>query len=166
MIKVLGAVLVWGGCALCGMRAAQQVRRRVRFLEDMGQAMELLERELSLNRAALPELLELLSNRATQQGKMVFCSCKSDIEKGNSFIYAWGKALEQAGLKEEERTLLSCLAQVLGRYDAQGQGQAMAHLRQELERRTARSREEARSLARVYSVLGVTAGGFLTLALL
>ena len=166
MIKVLGAVLVWGGCALCGMRAAQQVRRRVRFLEDMGQALEMLERELSLNRVAVPELLERLSDRATYQGRTVFCSCKADIEKGNSFTYAWEKALEQAGVKEEERTLLSCLAQVLGRYDAQGQERAVEHLRQELERRTAQRREESQALSRVYNVLGVTVGGFLSLSLL
>lgn len=166
MIKLGGTVLIWGGCTLWGFLAAEGVRRRVRLLEDIGQALEVLERELALNRTALPELLERMSHRTTQQGKQLFCLCRETLEKGNSFTYSWGAALAQSALKQEDRALLSCLSQVLGRYDAQGQERSLARLRGELERRVARGREEARALGRVYAILGVTAGGFLTLTLL
>lgn len=165
MIRLIGMFLIWGGCALWGVREAQTVRRRVRVLEDMGWALEVLERELVLNRTALPELLERLAQKDTG-GAMVFSVCRSMMKTGVDFAQAWGVALERSELRREEWELLSGLSQVLGRYDAGGQAQALAHLRQEVEQRSIRQREEARAMGRVYGVLGITVGGFLSLALL
>lgn len=166
MFRLIGICLIWGGCVFWGLQAVEGVHRRVRLLEDMGQALEVLERELTLNRTALPELLERLSNRSTQQARVLFCDCNRSLQQGSSFMDAWTSALKKSGMKQEEQTLLSGLTQVLGRYDAQGQAQALAHLKRELERRCARQREETRALGRVYCALGVTAGGFLALTLL
>ena len=69
-------------------------------------------------------------------------------------------------LKEEERALLHCLPDILGRYDAPGQAESLACFQREVERCIARGREELRSMSRVYGALGVTAGGFLALMLL
>lgn len=165
MVKLLGVCLVWGGCILGGLSTAAALRRRVRVLEDIGQGLELLERELTLNRTALPELLERVSHRTTQQGKELFALCRTELDKGNSFSGSWALALDKARLGEEERALLACLSQVLGRYETQGQVQALLQLRRELDELTARVREQARGLGRVYGVLGVTAGGFISLAL-
>lgn len=165
MIKLAGAVLVWSGCTLWGLLAVAGLHCRVRVLEDIVQALELLERELALSRNALPELLERMSHRTTRQGRDLFCHCREGIEKGSSFAHSWSEALNHTVLKEEERVLLSCLSQMLGRYDAQGQIQALSQLRKELERLTERVREQTRSLGKVYGVLGVTAGGFLALTL-
>lgn len=166
MIRLVGAGLVWGGCILWGMQAARSARQTVRVLEDMGQALELLEREMWLNRTALPELLERLSHRNTRQGSAVFAACRRRLEEGDSFSCAWESALKEGELNREERSLLCTLSQVLGRYDAQGQTQALSHLRQEVDRRCIRRREEVCALIRVYRMLGITAGGFLTLTLL
>lgn len=165
MIKWLGVILVWGGCGIYGLWAATCARQRVRLLEDLGQALELLERELLLNRAALPELFARLERRSTPQGSELFSSCKRMMEQGSGIAQAWETALKQSELRQEEVELLSCLSQVLGRYDAQGQAQALVRLRQELERRSVLCREEARTLSRLYPALGITAGGFVTLTL-
>lgn len=165
MIRLVGAGLIWGGCTLWGMQAARSARQTVRVLEDMVQALELLERELSLNRTALPELLERLSHRNTRQGRDVFAVCRRRLEEGDSFSHAWECALKEGELNREEQSLLCTLSQVLGRYDAQGQTQALSHLQQEVERRCIRRREEVCALVRVYRMLGIAAGGFLTLTL-
>lgn len=165
MLKVLGVLLVWGGCALWGVRAAATVRRRVKVLEDVGQGLELMERELALNRTALPELLECVSHRATEQGRQLFLFCRTELEKGNSIVCSWGVALEQSGLVNQDRELLAGLSQVLGRYDANGQVQALSHLRRGLDGHIAYTRRQAQSLGKVYGVLGATVGGFLSLML-
>ena len=165
MIRLAGVVLIWGGCTLWGVKVAQTMRQRLRVLEDIGQALELLERELTLNRTALPELMERASDRNTRQGSAVFVACRQQLEKGESFSFAWEYALQEVELDREDRSLLGNLSQVLGRYDVQGQAQALSHFRQELERRCVRRREEVCVLGRVYRILGITAGGFLTLAL-
>ena len=166
MIRWVGIGFVWGGCILWGLRAAEGVRCRVRLLEDVGQALELLERDVVLNQTALPELLERLCGRRTPQGRQLFAGCRRLLERSGSFERAWQTALESVELSREDRALLGGLSQVLGRYDTRGQAQALSLLRQEVADRAARGREEAAALGRVYRVLGVTAGGFLVLTLL
>jgi len=166
MMKLLGTVLVWGGCGLIGIQNAGQMRRRVLFLEEMGRALELLEHELLLKHTALPELLDLLCDTCKRQTKELFFLCRSELRKENNFTNSWTYALEQTDLSEEDREVLSGLAQVLGQYDAREQGRSLCRLREEVERRTARSREEARNMGRVSCALGLTAGGFLSLSLL
>ena len=166
MIKVLGTVLVWGGCAVWGIYEAASLRRRTEVLADVGQALEEMGRELSLNRTALPELLERVSRRNTRQGKQLFVLCRDGVRKGNSFTHSWEMALRESGIQKEEQVLLAGLGQLLGHYDAVEQSRGLSCLRSELERRTTRSREEAVCLGRVYQVLGVAVGGFLVLSLL
>lgn len=166
MLKAFGVLLLWGGCALWGMRAAAVLRHRVRVLEDVGQGLELMERELALNRTALPELLEHVSHRATEQGKMLFVCCHQGIEKGKSFTESWNEALERGGLMIRDRELLAGLSSVLGRYDATGQLQALSQLRRGLDEHITLTRQQAQSLGKVYGVLGMTAGGFLSLMLM
>ena len=166
MLKLLGTVLVWGGCGLIGIYSAGQMRRRVLFLEEMGLALELLEHELLLKHAAIPELLERLCGVCRRQVRELFLTCKIEIEKGKSFTYSWRYALEQTDLTEEDREVMGSLAQILGQYDAREQGRGLRRLGEELERRAARRRDEARTMGKVYSVLGLAAGGFLSLSLL
>ncbi len=166
MLKVLGLVLVWGGCALWGVWAAGVLRRRVRVLEDIGRGLELMERELALSRSALPELLERVSHRATEQGKNLFIICRTELEKGNSFTCSWNAALEGSGLIGRDRELLACLSAIMGRYDASGQIQALSQLRGGLDEHTACMRQQAQDLGKVYGVLGATVGGFLSLMLI
>lgn len=166
MIQLLGVMLAWGGCVLFGEQAARTARQKVRVLEDIGQALELLERELHLNRTALPELLERLTKRNTRQGRELFAACRRMLEGGEPFSLAWEHALQRGELNREEQELLCSLSQVLGRYDTQGQGEALSRLRQEVERRCIRQREEVSNVVRIYRMLGITAGGFLTLTLM
>lgn len=166
MLKLLGTVLIWGGCGLLGVHSAGQLRRRTQFLEEMGRALDLLEHEILLKHTPLPELLDLLCGVCGRQVKELFFICRKEIEKGKSFTESWGYALEYTDLPEEDRELLGSLSQILGQYDAAEQGRGLCRLRAELERNTARSREEARNSGRVHCVLGLTAGGFLSLSLL
>ena len=165
MLKVLGVLLVWSGCVLWGLRAAAVLHHRRKILDDISQGLELLERELTLSRAALPELLKRASHRTTKQGERLFVDCIIELEKGNSFTYSWDAALENSGLTQQDRELLDDLSALMGRYEADGQVQALSRLRGVLDRHTALISEQAKSIGKVYSVLGVTAGGFISLML-
>lgn len=165
MLKVLGMLLVWSGCVLWGLRAAAVLHHRGKILDDIGQGLELLERELTLRRAALPELLKRASQRTTKQGRQLFFDCLIELEKGNSFTYSWHTALENSSLTQQDRELLAGLSDHMGRYEADGQVQALSRLRGVLDRHTALISKQAKSMGRVYSVLGVTAGSFISLML-
>lgn len=164
MLKILGVLLVWGGCGLCGVRACAVLGRRVRGLEEIGQGLDVMERELALNATALPELLEQLSNE-DGTNKNLFSLCRAELEKGNSFSCSWTTALENSGLSRRDKQLLSGLSRLLGRYDAAGQAQALSRLHADWDEHIALVRRQAGSLRTVYGVLGMTAGGFVSLLL-
>jgi len=111
-------------------------------------------------------LLDLLCGVCKLQARELFLACRAKIKKGKNFTYSWQCALEHANLSQEDREVLGSLAQILGQYDAQEQGRGLSRLRKDLERRAARSRDEARDMGKVYCVLGLTAGGFLSLTLM
>ena len=165
MMKLLGVLLVWGGCTLCGAQACVSLGRRIAVLEEIGQSLEIMERELALNATALPELLELLGRNEKDTGKRLFYLCRAELDKGNSFAESWVSALDSSRLPQREKQLLSGLSRLLGRYDAAGQVRGLSRLRADWDDHVALMRRQAGSLRRVYGVLGVAAGGFVSLLL-
>ena len=166
MKSALGVLLVWGGCGLVGLHACAALRRRVRFLEEMALALTVMERELLLNRRPLPELLEQMSQTTERNVGMLFARCRSKLEQGNSFTDVWRETLENSGLKEGDKALLGTLSVWLGRYEAKGQAEALARLRTDWDEHIRLTRRQAMGQGRIYGVLGLTAGGFLSLLLL
>lgn len=166
MLRVIGAALVWCGCAVWGLRAAAEKRGNLRLLEDLVGSLEVVERELTLNRTALPELMKQLSSQAATQSRQLFTHCADSVEAGKSFLQAWTGGVDDLPLSRENKSLLLSLGQVLGRYEDRGQGDAVARIRRELEGRLAHARQETQSLGNVYTALGAAAGGFLALTLI
>ena len=85
-----------------------------------------------------------------------------------SMAELWREALEQVplGLDGPGRLALEELGEVLGRYDGDGQREALAHTRAELSRALEQAREAREKQGRMYQVLGITAGAFLVILLL
>ena len=79
MIRLVGLALVWGGCALWGAKRARRVRGCVHVLEDMGWALEVLERELTLNRIGAAGEGRLCGDifvlRGRDEGRRRICAC-------------------------------------------------------------------------------------------
>ncbi|MBQ3135331.1 MAG: stage III sporulation protein AB [Oscillospiraceae bacterium] len=166
MLKVIGGLLVLGGCCLCGFCAADELSKRVRLLEDWIQAIRVLERELALFRSPLPQLLLQMAKGREKRLVAFFDTCCARMETGADFLDVWVEELETLPLDRQEKRLLCGLGQVLGRYDDRGQIQAAGHIRGELEACAVRARQENRGRGRVYRTLGATAGGFLLLTLI
>ena len=166
MLKLIGGLMIWLGCAGWGVRAAGELGRYNRLLEDLVCALEQMEQELVLNRTTLPELLGRLGGRREKPSAELFIRCRKMIEQGNSFTYSWGYVLEEFGLEPEVRLCLEGLDNLLGRYDAEGQGQAVCRVRRELEGHAARAGARKRELTRVYLTAGVSAGVGLLLTLM
>ena len=63
MLKMMGAVMVFGACAALGLSARQNLRRRVAAADAMLLALSLIGSEISCRRAPLPEIIgELAEN--------------------------------------------------------------------------------------------------------
>ena len=169
MIRLMGAVLIAFSAAWLGLSAAGELGRRVRGLANLAVGLELLERELWERGSPLPEVLAQLAQRTEEPASTLLArsaAACSQLEE-EPFAKAWRRLVEGLeGMTPSGRAALLPLGEVLGRYEAQGQREAIAQARAALERERARAEEEKLRMGRVYQALGLSGGGFLVILLL
>lgn len=170
MIRLLGAALLMVGCGSLGLSAVNRLVSRVRDLRELSAGLEILRRELGWRLSPLPEALEAAAGGTHERAARFFAFCAQESKQlaGTPFRTLWSKGLEQCPLRlnREDRALLEQLGPVLGRYDGDSQRQAVENVLTGLYRQQAQAEDDRRRLGRVYGVLGVTAGLFLTLVLI
>ena len=141
----------------------------MRRLEELSAGLELLERELWERGNPLPEVFCSLSSRTQGAARALFlqgAECCRRLEEV-PFSQAWRQSVEGLeGVTPEGRAALAPLGEVLGRYEAGGQREAIQQARAALERARGRAAEERRRMGRVYQALGLSGGGFLVILLL
>lgn len=170
MIRLMGAVLLTAGCGALGLGAVGRLEGRVRDLRELSAGLDALRRELSCRLAPLPEALGEAAGESRGRAAAFFRFCAQGAERpqGVPFQQIWREGLEQCSLRlaREDRAALEQLGPVLGRYDGDSQREALDQAVSALARRQAQAAEDRRRLGRVYGVLGVTAGLFLTILLI
>jgi len=169
MIKMLGAVLLAGGCLWLGEHRARQLRARVEVLDGLLDGLNGLRRELELRLAPLPQLMEELGGQTASPVRDLFLSCRRALEglRQESFTQAWTNLVEQVPhLQREDKRVLRNLGLVLGRYDGRGQSAAISNVCRELERNREQAWQTSCRLGRVYRTMGAVGGGFLIVLLL
>ena len=169
-IILIGALLLAGGAGALGCSAAAQLSRRVAVLRALLGALEGMEREIAFRLTPMPELLERAAAESPPPVCTLFARCRTLLDElgERSMAELWREALEQVplGLDGPGRLALEELGEVLGRYDGDGQREALAHTRAELSRALEQAREAREKQGRMYQVLGITAGAFLVILLL
>lgn len=168
-MRLLGCTFLLCACGGLGLGAARGLKLRVVQLRTLLGALEEMERELRCRLTPLPELLAGLGERTPGAAGRFFTLCAGGLDElEGPFSRVWDRALEDGGLclEEEDRQLLTELGGALGRYDAASQCEAIAQARSRLGENLAAAAERRDRLGRVYGVLGLTAGAFLTIILL
>lgn len=167
MLRLMGAVLLTAGCGALGLNAVGQLDGRVRDLSGLLAGAETLRRELSWRLPALSEGLELAASETDGRPARFFRLCAQGAEhlNGRSFQQVWQEGLETCRLRleREDEEPLKQLGSVLGRYDSDSQRQALESAAARLERQRERALEDRKRLGRVYGVLGMTGGLFLSI---
>ena len=171
MLRLVGALLLTSGAAGLGLCAAGQLGDRVRSLRSLVGGLEILRRELSFRRTAMPELMERTARQSSEPARYLFARCRDHLEElgERSFGQIWARAVEaepELLLTREEGAVLAELGQVLGRYDADGQIAALERAEEGLKACLTRAEEDRRRLGRVYTALGVGSGAMLAILLL
>ena len=170
MLRLLGALLLAAGTGAVGFSAAARLASRTRALRALTGALEQMERELAFSLTPIPRLFCLLAADMPPPVGDFFTRCLAGLEElgEKPLAQIWREALEEQPMGLEGQTLdaLEQLGQVLGRYDGEGQRQALALARSRLEGDLERAEEEEKRLGRIYRVLGVAAGAFLVILLL
>ncbi len=162
MIRLIGAILVAGGTAAVGAAAVQGLKARARLLSALIGALDIMQSELYFKLTPLPELTERLAREADAPIRPFFKKLSAGMESlgEHSFASLWEHALQACGQfwRQAEKTLLSELGGVLGRYDTEGQTRIIAYIRARLEGLLTQAEADCRQQGRVYGALGVVCG--------
>lgn len=165
MLRLAGAVMVFGALSWCGFRRAGWYTRRMRCLEAWQSAVLEGERVLCDRGAATSDFLESIQQdpllRPFAEG------CSAGLRQEQPMHLAWGRALERAEfpLKEEEAACLAELGRVLGQYEGEQQRVVLREAGAKLARYGEGAWEERNRLAKMWSMLGVSAGVLLVVLL-
>ena len=119
----------------------------------------------------LCELMEKLSKETIAPLDSFFKVCGEEKrEKADvSFSIIWRKNLKHAEylkLKSNEREVISELGSVLGRYDADKQISAIAHLQRRVQSLWQSAENDRKSLGKLYAKLGLICGVSLVIVLI
>ena len=170
MLKILGSLMLLCGSTGIGVLQIKHMDTRIRTLQSMVCALEVMERELSFRIPLLEEMLAAAVQATKGPTKMFFSSCKNELNKGlnKPFCEIWRqKAQEQfLVLKKSDLAPILALGSVLGRYDSEGQLQAIVRTQKALEQECSNAVIERSNKGKVYRALSTTAGLFLLILLL
>lgn len=170
MLKVFGALMLFCGCTGIGLMQANHLNKRIKILQTLIYALEVMERELSFRIPMLEEILSAAARSTEGETKSFLSLCVSELNKklDYPFYEIWNRAAHEhlAVLKKSDFDPVMALGSVLGRYDSEGQRTAIGQTRSTLVQILSDAKAERCSQGKVYKVLSATAGAFLTILLL
>ncbi len=170
-MRILGAVLVVFSTAAIGYGGVKRLRERVRNLEGVIAALDVMESEICSHLTPMREVLEMLSNDAPGQSRKLF----ENVAEGMcalgrcSFYSIWREGVENTKellLKPEETETLSELGLCLGRYDVREQAEVISRIRRRLEIFLKRAEEERERDTKMHAFFGIAAGLFAVIILI
>ena len=172
MLKLIGAVMIFGSCAALGLSARQNLRRRVAAADAMLLALSLIASEISCRRAALPEIIGMLAENQNPAIRLVFGGLRRRLREQNglSLSYLWRANLRdnrlEIGLGTQECDILCDAASYLGRYDAAEQVAGIEQVSRRLSAARTAADEELSNKGNLYRTCGIALGILVILVLL
>ena len=138
------------------------------MLKELSEGLEQLRRELELLQTPLPQLFRRLEQTAHYPAKELFSACADWTREEREGIAArWrGQVDKLVQLAAEEQYMLASLGNVLGRYPAREQGEAIRNVCVYLKQREEGAEQAYRRMGKVYRGLGAASGGLLVILLL
>lgn len=153
-----------------GLRMAQSVRAEDRELRQLQRVLELMRCEIQGSAAPVEELCERAQAVCRGQLRLLLEDCAALIRTREAADV--GQIMEACLLRQAQQMPVSCvchlreLGEVLGRYDREGQLQALEALLRRVGDSIDRLQQGKADRCRSYEVLGVCAGCALAILLL
>lgn len=172
MLKLVGSVLLFAGCAGCGFCFCHEMGERERILKQLLRLFSILESEIGYNRATIPEGLGRAGKKAGGElGKyMIRISERMKSGQGLPLEQVWQEEMAEwvarTCLNERERTILLEFPSCLGFSDGQMQLREIGRFCEELKTAKEKTAEEIRSRKKVILALSQAVGALLVISLL
>ena len=171
-LKIIGSLFLMTSAALIGFLKAEELRTRVKMLQEMKRMMLLLQGEFRFHKAELSEAFLGVSERAGEPFSEFLFGISKKIESRNAggfegiFHEESEKLLEAEGFCKEDLHLLELLQNSLGYLDLTMQTETLNQAVMQTEEAIEQAKKQFEIKGRLYRTMGVTVGALLTLIII
>lgn len=167
MIRIMGAVMLVGGCGGFGFLMGLYYRKEIRILRILLKSIQEMEWELKYRLTPLPKLFAVAATVSDKKLQELYCNMESALDSGmySEVSGCMNGFLHKMDFSFRCNKCLKELGKTLGRYDLDGQLQGLqavkAQCRSYIEELESHRSERLRS----YQTLGLCAGAALVILL-
>lgn len=172
MLKLIGACLVILSSTGIGLYFSNVTKGRLCDLKDLKKNMFILRGDIHYGNTPLPEAIEALAARNNDNFKQFFAGIAKELRKldGLTFTAIWDKGihkyLKESYLSPTDRSQLSKLGETLGYLDKEMQIRTIDLYIEQLETELDEAIGSVKEKTRLYNMLGVLFGIFITIVMI
>ncbi len=172
MFRLLAGLLILYGSIGFSFKLCQEMRTRIRQVEQMREIFRLFQAEISYSRAALPETCLAVSKRVAEPYKSAMEEMYSEIQKksGVQFPVIWqekmGQCLKEMPLKKPEREIFLGFGNQTGFIDWEMQAGILEKNKNQLEELHMQLKSAMENKEKVITSVGVLGGLMLVIVLI
>lgn len=171
-VKIIGCLFCLGAAAAIGFLKAEELKTRVKRLEELKRMMMLLQGEFRFHKATLSEAFENISPRveAPFDTFLKETAQKMEAHRQGGFDEVWKEMeaglLKQEGFQKEDVQLLELLRSSLGYLDLTMQTETLKLAMEQTEKTLQKARALLETRGKLYQTVGVTVGALLALLII
>lgn len=172
MLKISGGIIICMSAFVIGMKMSSSLEKRSDILNELEKSLVLLKGEIKYSSASLPESIQSVSNRTSNEVMRFYKNLSEQIENNKEIALAglWEKecniTLKTEEIKQEDLELFIDLGKQLGHLDVDMQIKNIELCISRLKERQAEAYEDIKMKSKLYRTLGISGGALLTLLLL
>lgn len=169
MIKLIGMILIFVGSVSLGFFYSRRITERLKNSEGIQKGLICLRGEIQFGHTPLPVALFTVARHTEGVIAMFFKTISSqlEIDQGRRLEEVWeeqiASCLSGSELPKEVLILLSGLGQTMGYLDVTMQVDTLNLYLERLENLIRRQRKEQKEKVRLYNLLGIMGGIFVTI---
>ena len=159
IIKYFMLFIILVACSLIGRYLSRKYIIRVNELEEMRNALNMLQSKIKFTYEPIPEIFGEIAQATCKSVGQVFCLAKEKMVANTANI-AWEKAVEESenNLTKEDKYVLKTLSKLLGQTDVEGQISQIEITQKFLETQLKEAQQQKEKNEKLYSKLGTTIG--------
>lgn len=172
LLKILGAILTISSCSALGFYFSNELNVRVKQLRELKKYVMILRGDIRYGGTPLPEAIGNLARRSPGVYKK-FLSQVSEllmVSGGGTFSEIWSKCvwkdLKNSSLTESDKENLIRFGDTLGYLDREMQISTIDLYLNQLQEEISEQAIVAKERTKLYNVLGIMAGIFITIVMI
>ncbi|MCK8826639.1 stage III sporulation protein SpoIIIAB [Natroniella acetigena] len=166
-MKLIGASLIIMGSGAIGFVVAKQFILRVKELQELQTALQMLETEISYGLTPLPQAFAKITTSLSTSVAELFLVAQEELESGSTAQQAWQKAIDESfaetALIESDKDVLVSVGYNLGQSASQDQQKYLSLAQHKLTNLYQQAVEEKEQKVKLWRYLGVLLGLFVVI---